>query len=99
MDYETTFKKSLADGFIAKKLAQSSIKLYLRNLEKLNDDMPLKSLSFLKDIPSILQQLDKYKQNTQRGYLISIVSALGLDKSNKVKQKLFDDLEFKLGNY
>jgi hypothetical protein len=53
--------------------------------------MPLKNLNFLKDIPSILQQLEKYKQNTQRGYLISIVSALGLDKSNKAKQKLYED--------
>jgi hypothetical protein len=60
-------------------------------LEKLNDDMPLKNLNFLKDIPAITQQLDKYKENTKRGYLISIVSALGLDKSNKVKQKLYDD--------
>jgi hypothetical protein len=65
--------------------------MYLRNLEKLNDDMPLKNLNFLKDIPAITQQLDKYKENTKRGYLISIVSALGLDKSNKVKQKLYDD--------
>lgn len=91
MDYETAFKKQLADGFTAKKLAQTSIKMYLRNLEKLNDDMPLKNLNFLKDIPAITQQLEKYKENTKRGYLISIVSALGLDKSNKVKQKLYDD--------
>jgi len=91
MNYDTDFKKSLSDGFAEKKLASSSVKMYLRNLEKLNDDMPLKNLNFLKDIPSILQQLEKYKQNTQRGYLISIVSALGLDKSNKAKQKLYDD--------
>lgn len=91
MDYETAFKKQLADGFTEKKLATTSIKMYLRNLEKLNDDMPLKNLNFLKDIPSITQQLDKYKENTKRGYLISIVSALGLDKSNKQKQKLYDD--------
>lgn len=91
MNYDTDFKKSLSDGFAEKKLASSSVKMYLRNLEKLNDDMPLKNLNFLKDIPSILQQLEKYKQNTQRGYLISIVSALGLDKSNKQKQKLYDD--------
>lgn len=91
MDYETAFKKQLADGFIAKKLSPTSIKMYLRNLEKLNDDMPLKNLMFLKDIPAITQQLEKYKENTKRGYLISIVSALGLDKSNKAKQKLYDD--------
>ena len=91
MNYETDFKKALAEAFLAKKLAPSSIKLYLRNLEKLNDDMPLKNFTFLKDIPAITQQLEKYKENTQRGYLISIVSSLGLDKSNKAKQKLYDD--------
>jgi hypothetical protein len=91
MNYDTDFKKSLSDGFAEKKLASSSVKMYLRNLEKLNDDMPLKNFNFLKDVPAILQQLEKYKQNTQRGYLISIVSALGLDKSNKAKQKLYDD--------
>jgi len=91
MNYDTDFKKSLSDGFEEKKLASSSVKMYLRNLEKLNDDMPLKNFNFLKDVPAILQQLEKYKQNTQRGYLISIVSALGLDKSNKAKQKLYDD--------
>lgn len=91
MNYDTDFKKSLSDGFAEKKLASSSVKMYLRNLEKLNDDMPLKNFNFLKDVPAVLQQLEKYKQNTQRGYLISIVSALGLDKSNKAKQKLYDD--------
>ena len=39
MNYETEFKKQLADGFNEKKLATTSIKMYLRNLEKLNDDM------------------------------------------------------------
>jgi hypothetical protein len=91
MNFETDFKKSLQDGFITKKLAESSIKLYLRNLEKLNDNMPLKNFNFLKDIPAIIQLLEKYKENTKRGYLISIVSSLGLDKSNKIKQKLYDD--------
>ena len=88
MEYETSFKKQLTDGFVEKKLSASSIKMYLRNLEKLNDDMPLKNLNFLKDIASIQQRLDKYKENTKRGYLISIVSALSLDKK---RQKLYDE--------
>jgi integrase len=91
MDYETSFKNQLAEGFAEKKLATTSIKMYLRNLEKLNDDMPLKNLNFLKDVSAIEQRLAKYKENTKRGYLISIVSALSLDKSNKQKQKLYDD--------
>jgi hypothetical protein len=91
MEYETSFKNQLSNGFTEKKLAPTSIKMYLRNLEKLNDDMPLKNLNFLKEIPTIEQKLSKYKENTKRGYLISIVSALSLDKSNKQKQKLYDD--------
>jgi hypothetical protein len=91
MDYETTFKNQLVSGFTEKKLAPTSIKMYLRNLEKLNDDLPLKNLNFLKDIPSIERKLEKYKPNTKRGYLISIVSALSLDKSNKQKQNLYND--------
>ena len=91
MDYATSFKNQLTEGFTQNKLASTSMKMYLRNLEKLNDDLPLKNLNFLKDIPAIQQKLEKYKPNTKRGYLISIVSALSLDKSNKQKQKLYDD--------
>ena len=91
MNYDTDFKKQLEEGFAEKKLATTSIKMYLRNLEKLNDDMPLKNLNFLKEISAIEQRLAKYKENTKRGYLISIVSALSLDKSTKQKQKLYDD--------
>jgi integrase len=91
MEYETSFKKQLTDGFVEKKLSPTSIKMYVRNLEKLNDDMPLKNLNFLKDTASIQQRLDKYKENTKRGYLISIVSALSLYKSNKQIQKLYDE--------
>jgi len=95
MDFNTPFKKELEGKFLEKKLSPNSIKLYLRNLEKLNGDMPLKNLTFLKDIPAIQQRLEKYKENTKRGYLISVTSALGTDKSTKQKQKLYDDY-FKL---
>jgi len=95
MDYDTPIKKSLDKGLTDKGLAQSSIKLYLRNLEKLNDNQPLKNLTFLKDIPKIMEKLADYKENTKRGYLISITSVLSLDKTTKAKQKLYDDF-FKL---
>lgn len=86
---DTEFKKQLENGLTEKGLAPSSIKLYLRNLEKLNDGA-LKNLNFLKDSAVIQDKLEKYKQNTRRGYLISIVSVLSLDKA-KQKQKLYDD--------
>lgn len=90
MDYDTKTKKDLEKGLTDKGLAQSSIKLYLRNLEKLNDNQPLKNLNFLKDPASIQAKLEKYKENTKRGYLISICSVLSLDKGTKPKQKLYD---------
>lgn len=90
MDYETKTKKDLEKGLTDKGLAQSSIKLYLRNLEKLNDNQPLKNLNFLKDPASIQEKLAKYKENTKRGYLISICSVLSLDKDSKPKKKLYD---------
>jgi integrase len=84
----TSCKILLEKQFQDKKLSESSIKTYIRNLEKLNNG-PLKNLNFLKDIPVILDKLKDYKENTKRSYLISIVSALGLDKSTKQKENLY----------
>jgi len=90
MDFDTDFKKRLEASLVAKELAPSSIRLYLRNLEKLNNNQPLKNLNFLKDTSAINERLTKYAENTIRAYLISICSVLALDKSTKPKQKLYD---------
>jgi len=93
---DTPFKKELEHRLLTeKKLAESSVKLYLRNLEKLNDNQPLKNLNFLKEVGKITEKLAPYKENTKRGYLISITSVLALDKTTKPKQKLYDEY-FKL---
>lgn len=97
MNFQTDFKKKLIEKFNEKKygrskdkvLSSNSINLYLRNLEKLNDDMPLKNLNFLKDIESIENKLSDYKENTKRGYLISICSALNTE-SDKKFHKVYD---------
>tara|TARA_R110002126_G_scaffold195727_1_gene343486 strand:- start:335 stop:1294 length:960 start_codon:yes stop_codon:yes gene_type:complete len=91
MNYETPFKDALLNKFKEKELSESSIKMYIRNLEKLNDDMPLKNLNFLKDVKLIESKLENYKPNTKRNYIISIVSALATDKSNKSKEKLYNE--------
>ena len=70
-----------------KPISDSSIKLYVRNLEKLNGNKPLKSLVFLKNIDGVSKQLEAYKPNTQRSYLISIVSSLATEPKLK---KLYD---------
>ena len=99
MNFQTDFIKDLINKFQQKTygkgkdkhLSESSIKLYIRNLEKLNDDLPIKNLNFLKSIQNIEDKLKDYKENTKRGYLISICSALSTDKSTKPKQKLYDE--------
>jgi integrase len=90
MNYTTKFKTDLENKFKEKNISQTSINLYLRNLEKLNDDMPLKNLNFLSPVENILNKLKDYKPNTFRGYLISICSALHLETSKKMT-KLYND--------
>ena len=81
-----------------KGLADSSIALYLRALEKLNGGKPFSSLAFLSKVPVVLEQLDRYKPNTRRSILISIVSVLnsvqGLPKTvSRVTNKYYDVLK------
>jgi hypothetical protein len=86
---ETSFKNDLIKRLSDKGLSESSIKLYIRNLEKLNDDLPLKNLNFLKDDKNIINKLADYKDNTKRGYLISITATLSTlkDKNKSLYDK------------
>jgi hypothetical protein len=72
-----------------KNVADSTIQVYLRNLRKLNNDEPIKNFNFLKNIDDIQAKLDKYKENTKRNYLISIVSILSMSEKPMIK-KLHD---------
>lgn len=56
-------------------LSESSKKLYMHNLKKLNGNVEPKSLSFLKKKSMIDEYLNKLKPNTKRSYIIAIVSA------------------------
>jgi len=92
MDFKNEIIQKLKD----KKLSDSSIKLYLRNIEKLNDDLTFKNLNFLKEFDEIIKKIEKYKPNTRRGYLISIVSVLGTQLINKsflkLHKKYYDEM-------
>jgi hypothetical protein len=84
------FFQSLSTDLKAKKsVSDSTISAYLRNLKKLNNDEPLKNYNFLKDVDGIVEKLSKYKENTKRNYLISIVSILSLSDRPIIK-KLHD---------
>jgi integrase len=87
---ETKFKSSLMEDMKKREISDSSIKTYIRNLEKLNDDLPLNNLLFLKDVDAINKKLEKYKPNTIRSYLISINSALETVKDKKSYKKLYE---------
>lgn len=63
-----------------KKLSDSSIEVYLRNLRKLNSNKTLtdNEFKFLDDAEAIMTKLECFKETTKRNYLISIVSILSL---------------------
>jgi integrase len=88
---ETDFKKTLASDLHNKGLSPSSIKLYVSNLERLNDELPLKNLTFLNDVDRVLDKIKNLKLTTQRGYLISISSVLEMYKTkNKKNTELYN---------
>lgn len=80
---DNSFIETLKSKMIEKGLSPSSIILYIRNLQKLNDDLPFKNFKFLENTDNIVKKLENYKPNTQRGYFISIVSGLNTMKDNK----------------
>jgi len=86
-DFEENLVKMLKEK---KNLSDSSITVYLRNMKKLNDDLPYKDFKFLEDSKKIEEKLKNYKENTKRNYLISIVSLLSLFNDNKKIKKLHD---------
>jgi hypothetical protein len=87
-------ENKLFDFLKNKNITESSLKLYMNNLKRLNNGEPPKSFTFLKDVNKILESLEKYKPNTRRTYLISIVSLLKQDpKQKKLYDKYYEHLD------
>lgn len=82
------FTEELISKLKERGIADSSVALYVRNMEKLNGNKSLNNLNFLKKYPDIMEKLKVYKPNTQRGFLISIVSSLTCFKGEKGVDKL-----------
>jgi hypothetical protein len=75
-------------------ISESSRRLYVFNLTKLNDGKSLKDLKFLGK-EGIMEKIASLKPNTKRTYLISIVSALrgrSEAKYKKLYAKFYDQL-------
>jgi ribosomal protein L14E/L6E/L27E len=79
-----------------KKITESSLKLYLANLKRLNGGEVPKNLIFLKDVEKVLEKIKDYKPNTRRSYLISIVSLL---KDEPKQKKLYEKYYALLDEY
>ena len=71
-------------------LKDSSKKLYLSQLMKLNDGKEPSNYKFLQDTEAIEKQLEKYSMNSKRTFYISIVSFL--PEKNKTLKFYFDKM-------
>jgi hypothetical protein len=86
----TETKKSFSDSlFEGKTITDSSKKLYLANLMRLNGG-EIKNLNFLKDVEAIETKLNALKPNTRRTYIIAIVSLLKTLIDQAKYKKLYD---------
>ena len=72
------------------KLKDNSLKAYLINLRKLNNNEDPKNLNFLKDFDTIIGGLSKYKESTRKNYLNTIIVSL---KALKEDDKLINKYE------
>lgn len=73
-------------------ISESSLNLYKRNLERLNDNQPIKNLTFLKDTEEIIKKIKEKKPTTARSYIIAICSTLKDD----VKMKKYYEIYYNL---
>ena len=91
MPVKLSFLENLENNLKSKNLSSSSISLYLRNLKKLSGEDEIKNFNFLKKPDEIIKKLESLKDNTKRGYLISIVSVLNSygDKYEKLKKQYY----------
>jgi len=64
-------------------IRESSLKVYIGNVRKLNDNKPLTNLNFLRKTEQILNKIKDMKVPTQRNYLSSILVILTNQKKYK----------------
>jgi hypothetical protein len=80
-----------ADVINGKGISDSSKKLYLANLKRLNNGVEPSNYKFLEDTKAIEEKIDKYSQNTKRTYYISIVNYL--PEKNKLRKFYYDKMQ------
>ena len=92
METKSAYEKKLVEKFNEKGLSDKTIIAYMRNLQKLNDSKPIKSLTFLKDIDKIKQVIQKYQPTTKRNFYIAICSTTKAMNQPKIHKLYYDDL-------
>lgn len=85
--------EELKNYFESKKLSDSTISTYIRNLKILNCNKDFTNLNFLKDTDFIDETLEHKCTNTKKNYYIAICACLTIDKKYK---KLYDHYATKM---
>jgi len=78
--------KSLIDE---KKVAESTSNAYIRSLYILNNKVPFKTLTFLKDTEGIDKKIATYADNTQKALYATVTSVLSLYKDKATYKKAY----------
>jgi hypothetical protein len=89
----------LDDCFSKLNIKESSSKMYKKNLQFLNDNKPIANTTFLKDSVKIIKKISHLKPNTQRNYIISVVSFLKCQDQTKPIKRLFDEYTKIMNDY
>jgi len=85
--------------FIGGSMSDSSKKLYLHNLKRLNDNKEIKDFNFLKKTEQVMEKMPK-NRNTCRSYIIAAVNACksrkGFKKTLEFYTKKMDEINAEL---
>jgi len=72
-----------------KGLSESSIKLYLSTLRKLNWGAPIENLNYLRKTDEIVKRMDHLAESTRKQMLVSVISVLSLFPKFKTTQNKY----------
>jgi len=92
------FEQSIIQDLINKNVSNSSIKLYIDNLRKLNDNKKIENFNFLKKSEDIIKKLEKYKPTTKRTFFIAITSILKHHENQKNLYEIYYKIMMQLNN-
>ena len=81
-----------------RKLRETSVRAYMICLKKLNNNVEPTDLDFLKNFDAVFEFIKRYKQTTQRSYMIAVNQALkslpGEDELKDIYEAQLDILEY-----